>query len=158
MDNKFVKFVISIIIPFIAGGIGSFFTYKEINSWYQALNKPSFSPPNSIFGPVWTTLYILMGISFFLVWESKAAKYKKTNAYKIYFVQIILNSLWSIIFFGLHNPLLAFVEIIALWISIFFTIRSFYMVNKKAALLLYPYLGWVSFASILNLTIVLINK
>ncbi|HVT00608.1 MAG TPA: TspO/MBR family protein [Patescibacteria group bacterium] len=158
MDNKIVKFIISLALPFIAGGIGARITYGSISSWYQYLNKPVFSPPNNLFGIVWTVLYILMGVSFYLVWISKAAKYKKEGAVRIYIIQLVLNCLWSLIFFGLHSPLLAFVELIFLWVSIFLTIRSFYLVNKKATLLLYPYLFWVTFAAFLNLSIIILNR
>ncbi len=133
-----------------AGIIDSFFTVSSIPTWYSTLNKPFFSPPNWIFAPVWTILYILMGVSLYLVWQKK-----KVPA--VFWVQLILNAAWSIIFFGMRNPALAMVEIMALWVSIFLTIKAFSKLNKLAEKLLYPYLVWVSFAVILNLFIVLLN-
>ncbi len=134
-----------------AGTIGSIFTFSAIPNWYAYLNKPFFNPPNWIFGPVWTTLYTLMGISVYLVW-------KKRKGIPFWFwVQLVLNALWSILFFGLQNPILAFVGVIFLWLSIFLTITSFYRIHKTAAYLLVPYLLWVTFASLLNASIALLN-
>ncbi len=135
-----------------AGIIGSIFTFNSINTWYLTLEKPFFNPPSFVFGPVWTILYLLMGISLFLVWGKK-----KTNL-QWFWAQLALNTVWSIIFFGLKNPLLAFIVLIFLWISIYQSIKSFRKINKTASYLLYPYLGWVSFAGLLNLSIVLLNK
>ncbi len=148
--RKLSKLILSIGLCLGAGVLGSFFTFSSIPEWYSTLNKPVFSPPNWIFGPVWTFLYILMGISLYLVWQKK-----KVPA--VFWVQLILNAAWSIIFFGMRNPVLAMVDIIALWISIFLTIKAFSKINKLASYLLYPYLAWVSFASILNLAIVILN-
>ena len=156
MQNKFIKLVASLSLPFVAGSIGSYFTIPSIDSWYQTLNKPIFSPPDWVFGPAWTILYVLMGISFYLVWSSKSSK-NKNQAVKLFLIQLTLNASWSIIFFGLHNPSFAFINIIALWIVIYMTIRAFTTPSKTAAYLLYPYLAWVSFATILNLSIVLLN-
>ena len=134
-----------------AGAIGSIFSFSAIENWYAYLNKPFFNPPNWIFGPVWTTLYILMGISVYLVW-------KKRKGIPFWFwIQLVLNALWSILFFGLQSPILAFVGVIFLWLSIFLTITSFYRIHKTAAYLLVPYLLWVTFASLLNASIALLN-
>lgn len=133
----------------MAGIVGSFFTVKSVSGWYSTLNKPSFNPPNWLFGPVWVTLYTLMGVSLFLIWQQK----EKTDikpALGIFAVQLILNTLWSVIFFGLHQPFFAFIEIIALWASILMTILVFHKVSGIAAYLLIPYFLWVSFAGILN--------
>lgn len=135
-----------------AGIVGSIATANSVTTWYPTLTKPSFNPPSWIFGPVWTTLYFLMGVSLYLVWG------KKKTDLKWFWIQLILNALWSIAFFGLKNPLLAFVLIILLWASILLTIKSFQKVNKTAAVLLFPYLAWVSFASLLNLFIVVLNR
>ncbi len=156
-EIKFTPLLLSILLPFIAGGIGSYFTTPDIAVWYQALNKPLFNPPNWIFGHVWTLLYLFMGFSFYLVWTTKDKHKAKRKAIYFYLIQLVLNSLWSIIFFGLKSPILAFIEIIILWIMIFFTIKSFILVSKHATYLLYPYLAWVSIALILNLSIVLLN-
>ncbi|GAB4193026.1 MAG: tryptophan-rich sensory protein [Calditrichia bacterium] len=145
--------VIWIIISLSAGFIGSQFSPDH---WYEALNKPTWNPPNYIFGPVWTMLYILMGISAWLVWR----KYKLSGAsiaFVFFFFQLILNTLWSYLFFGLHRPDLAFMEIIVLWIAILVTLISFYKLHKTAALLLLPYLGWVTFAAVLNFTLWQLN-
>lgn len=139
--------LVSIIICNLAGAIGSIFTFEAIPNWYATLTKPSFSPPNWVFGPVWTTLYLLMGISAYLIWE----KSKKFNMpLKIFALQLFLNALWSFIFFGMKNPALAFLEIIALWLSVAYTIVLFYKLDKRAAYLLLPYIAWITFASVLN--------
>lgn len=149
------KLIISIALPIVIAFLGSAFTISSIGNWYTTLNKPFFSPPNFVFGPVWTILYILMGISLYLLWTSK--KKGKDKAIKLFLVQLVLNLFWSIIFFGLHNPQLALAEIIALWIFIFLTIRQSYPVSKTSAYLLYPYIAWVSFALVLNLFIAVLN-
>lgn len=151
MPIKLPKLILSVGICLGAGIMGSFFTVSAIPDWYDTLNKPLFSPPNWIFAPVWTVLYILMGISFYLVWI-------KRKVPTVFWIQLILNALWSAIFFGMRNPALALVDIIALWIAIILTIKAFSKINELAAKLLYPYLAWVSFASILNLAIVILNK
>ncbi len=150
MSIKIPKLIFSIGLCLGAGIVGSFFTVSAIPDWYVTLNKPFFSPPNWIFGPVWTILYILMGISLYLVWV-------KRKVPTIFWIQLILNASWSIIFFGMKNPGLALVDIIALWIAIVLTIKAFSKINKLASRLLWPYLAWVSFATFLNLAIVLLN-
>jgi len=132
--------------------VGSIFTTSAIPGWYATLQKPSFSPPNFLFAPVWTTLYILMGISLALILNKK-----NKTAIIFFVVQLVLNSLWSILFFGLKSPKLAFVEIIFLWLAILITILKFFKISKLAGWLFVPYLLWVSFASFLNLTIVKLN-
>jgi tryptophan-rich sensory protein len=149
------KLIVAIAIPQIAGGIGAIFTTPKIQTWYSGLHKPFFSPPNWVFGPVWSALFLLMGISLFLVWKKKKLGDKVFNSF---WIQLGLNVLWSIIFFGLENPGLALLEIILLWIFIKKNINSFYKVNKKASALLYPYLAWVSFASLLNAAVWWINR
>jgi len=150
------KLFISIAICQMAGVVGSFFTASSIATWYAALNKPAFSPPNWLFGPAWIILYFLMGVSLYIVWESRA-KGKKT-ALAFFSAQLALNALWPVIFFGLKSPLLAFIVIIALWLAILLTILKFYRISGKAAYLLMPYILWVSFAAILNLAIVFLNR
>lgn len=151
-----MKLIFSIIICQLAGIAGALFTTPSIKGWYQSLNKPSFNPPNWIFGPVWTLLYLLMGISLYLVWNQKNNPKIKT-ALIFFAIQLMLNSLWSIIFFSLHLPSLAFLEIIILLIFIILTIIKFLPISKTAAYLLIPYFLWVSFASILNLAIFKLN-
>lgn len=155
--NKYIKIFISISIPLFIWFISSYFTLSSIESWYLTLNKPFFNPPNWIFWPVWTLLYILMGVSFYRVWNQWFWIHK--NKLKmIYFLQLFLNFLWSISFFYLENPLLWLINIIILWIFIIFNIIYFYAVDKKSWFLFIPYLLWVSFASILNLFIYLLNR
>jgi len=151
-----LKLLISILIPLFIGFSGSFFTVTSIDSWYSTINKPFFNPPNWIFSPVWTTLFILIGISFYLVWQKDFGKNKK-EALNIYFSQLFLNFLWSILFFTFQNPLLAFIEILILWLVIFLNIKIFYKIDKKAGYLLIPYILWVSFAALLNFSIFLLN-
>lgn len=154
--KKAIKLLISILISFLAGAIGSIFTFSSIPTWYAALNKPSFNPPNFLFGPVWTVLYVVMGISLFLIWNSEKKENKKI-AITIFGIQIFLNALWSIVFFGLKNPLAALFVIAALYIFIILNIVKFYKINKVAGLILIPYLLWVSFASVLNYFIMILN-
>ncbi|MBK7666471.1 MAG: tryptophan-rich sensory protein [Sphingobacteriaceae bacterium] len=123
--------------------------------WYSTLSKPSFNPPNYLFGPVWTTLYILMGISFYLVYQ--ASQRKKGKVIFIFITQLVLNFFWSIIFFAWQQPGFAAIEIIAMWLSIAYMIYVYYPIHKVASLLQIPYLLWVSFATVLNISIFLLN-
>ena len=148
--------LIFIFIALLAGFIGSFFTTSSISTWYAFINKPLFSPPNWIFAPVWSLLYVLMGISAFLIWQ-KRDNLKIKPAMIFYGIQLVLNTLWSIIFFGMHNPGLALLGILILWVFISITLIEFYRINKTAGLLFIPYLIWVSFASILNYAIWILN-
>ncbi len=143
------KLILSIIATVGLGSLGGIFTIAEIPTWYAGLNKPSFNPPNWIFGPMWTTLYVLMGISFYLIWKLPISA-SRTQAIRIFIFQFILNFCWSIIFFSMHQIGWAFVEIIAMWVFILLTIIQFRKLSTLAAALLIPYLLWVSFASILN--------
>lgn len=150
--TKYLKIFWAMVICEGAGLIGSIFTANSVTSWYATLNKPSFNPPSWIFAPVWTSLYLMMGVSLYLIWGVKKA------SLKWFWIQLILNSLWSILFFGLKNPSIAFFEIVLLWLSIALTIKSFWRYDKTASLLLAPYLAWVSFASILNFSIWILNR
>lgn len=152
-----LKLISAILICQLAGAIGSLFTYRAIPVWYASLVKPVFNPPNWIFGPVWLTLYTLMGVSAFIVWGRGWENREVKTALYIFAGQLGLNSLWSIIFFGLRSPLYAFVEILVLWLFIVLTIYYFYRISKLSALLLLPYLLWVSFAAVLNLSIAIFN-
>ncbi|MFH1712476.1 MAG: TspO/MBR family protein [Patescibacteria group bacterium] len=149
------KLALAILVCLCAGIIGSVFTGDSVDTWYVTLVKPSFNPPGWVFGPVWTLLYIMMGISFYLIWINDAKK--KISAYGFFTVQLLLNASWSIIFFGLQNVEAAMVNITFLWIAIIVTIVRFYQLDKKAAYLLIPYLCWVTFASILNYAIMQLN-
>jgi translocator protein len=141
----------------IIGILGSVFTVPQISSWYLHLNKPFFSPPNFVFGPVWTTLYALMGISIFLVLAGKVKNKEKNTLILMFSFQLLLNFLWSVIFFGMHLLFPAFIEIICLWGIILFIIIRFYKYSKLASYLLIPYLLWVSLASLLNLFVAILN-
>ncbi|MFW6194445.1 MAG: TspO/MBR family protein [Halobacteriota archaeon] len=147
----------SIGICLAAGFIGSIFTTPAIPVWYATLQKPFFTPPNWVFGPAWTTLYILMGIALFLVWNKGIQDRKVQVAMGVFGVQLVLNSLWSILFFGMQNPFYAFIEVIILWFAILATIILFYGIDKRASFLLVPYILWVSFASVLNYYVWILN-
>jgi translocator protein len=149
--------IAAVVICMLAGVIGSFFTTPNIATWYESLHKPWFTPPSWVFGPVWTTLFILMGISLFLVlregWERKDVQIGTA----IFGVQLVLNILWSYLFFGLHSPLYGLIGIAALWIAILVTIIWFFRISRPAAILLVPYIIWVSIASALNYGIFVLN-
>lgn len=151
--NNTLKLVISLAIPLVVGGTSGFFTVTGVESWYQHINKPSWNPPNAIFGPVWTSLYILMGIALYLVWKADTSSELKKIAFVFFAIQLAFNFCWSFIFFRLHQPGWAFAEIIVMWAFILATIFAFAQVNKLAAWLLVPYISWVSFAAVLNYTI-----
>ena len=151
------KLAASIALCQLAGFVGSLFTTPAIPTWYQTLNKPFFTPPNWIFSPVWISLYILMGISLFFVWRRSEHPRFKT-ALIFFFIQLILNILWSVAFFGLRSPLLGLTDIVLLWIAILFTIMNFFKVSRFAGILLLPYFLWVSFATVLNFSLWILNR
>ncbi len=151
------KLVIAIGLCEIVGLLGTPFTINAIPTWYEYLIKPSFAPPNWIFGPVWTILYMLMGISLYLMWRMDWKKKKVKTTLNYFWVQLGLNFLWSISFFGFRSPTLGLVNIIALWIFIFLTMKHVYPLSKSAYYLLIPYILWVSFATLLNFAIVILN-
>ena len=155
--NKIVLLALSVLVPLVAGFVGSAFTLQSLPTWYAGLVKPPFNPPNWLFGPVWTTLYIAMGVSLFLVVTTEKKSKNINHALSLFFTQLVFNALWSILFFGMKNPELAFTEIVFLWSLIYLTITNFLRINKTAGLLLIPYLTWVSFATILNLSIAILN-
>ncbi|MEM3556237.1 MAG: TspO/MBR family protein [Candidatus Micrarchaeia archaeon] len=142
--------IVAILICEMAGVIGSVFTYNSIPDWYDRLKKPDFTPPSWLFAPAWVTLYLFMGVSAYLVWEKGVKRKEVRDALSIFGVQLLLNLFWSIFFFGLRCSLCGFVEIILLWLAIAVTIIKFHKLSKPAALLLIPYILWVSFAAILN--------
>lgn len=145
-----VRLAASIGVCLTTGFVGSLVTTPAINSWYRYLNQPAFAPPNWIFAPVWTILYILMGISLYLAWTRRARL--------IWFwLQLVLSANWSLVFFGLRSPRLALLNIIVLWFSIILTIKDFHRKSSPAAWLLIPYLAWVTFATYLNWAIWRLN-
>ncbi|WP_259067819.1 TspO/MBR family protein [Mucilaginibacter sp. X4EP1] len=158
--NKFKiwPFVISLLITLSIGTVAGFVTTPQISTWYAGLNKPLFNPPDWSFGPAWTLLYIMMAIAAYLVWDKRHKSNKYTSACIIYFVQLLLNFLWSIVFFGMHQILGALVIIGLLFFSIMITIAVFKKISKAAAWLLAPYLLWVAFAGVLNFDIYILNR
>lgn len=155
--GNILKLVISIAIPLGVGAIAGIFTQDSISDgWYSSLNQPSFNPPNAVFGPVWTVLYILMGISLYLVWKELPGK-RRENALGVFALQLLLNFLWSLFFFYFKDIEIALVDIIALWIAIVVMIALFYRVKPLAAKLNIPYLLWVTFATALNIAYYMLN-
>lgn len=149
---RWIGLVVFIVVCLGVGGLGAVATTPEIQGWYKTLAKPSWNPPDSVFGPVWTTLFIMMGIAAWLVWQQGGFK-AASKPLSLFAVQLALNVAWSWIFFGLHQPGWAFVEIVILWLAILATTVAFLRCSKVAGWLLVPYLAWVSFASVLNFTI-----
>ncbi|KAA1243879.1 TspO/MBR family protein [Aquimarina sp. RZ0] len=157
MKIKLLRIGIAILVCLLMGFLGSIATQSSINTWYPVLNKPSFTPPNWLFAPVWTTLYIMIGIAAGIVWSKGFYhKWVKIALYHFGF-QLLLNAAWSIFFFGMRDPLIALVDIIALFILLLFTIKWFKVVNTTASYLLIPYLIWVAFAAALNFCIWQLN-
>jgi len=154
---NYKRLIISLLIPQLAGIIGSIFTVSSIREWYSLLEKPSFNPPNWIFGPAWTILYLLMGISIYLVWQRVKENKNNKKVMFIFWIHLFLNTIWSIIFFGFQNVGLAFINIVVIWFFIVLLMILFWKIDRRATYLLIPYLLWVSFASILNLSILLLN-
>ncbi|MBL7778850.1 MAG: tryptophan-rich sensory protein [Chitinophagales bacterium] len=158
MNIKTVLIAIACIAtPLLIGGVSGIFTIEGVNGWYTTLQKPSFNPPNWLFGPVWTLLYAMMGLALFLIIYATTTQ-SKTTAVALFAFQIVLNFFWSIIFFKWQSPGYALAEIAVLWICILLTIISFWSIHKTAALLLVPYLIWVSFAAVLNVSIWWLNR
>ncbi len=151
-----VGLAISLALSFAAAGIGALLTNQSLGTWYPGLTKPSWNPPDWVFGPVWTLLYIMMAVAAWLVWRSRDSR-PVALPLGLYAVQLTLNVLWSGIFFGLQMPGAAFIEVVVLWLTILATILAFWRVERVAAGLLVPYLAWVSFASALNFAIWYLN-
>ena len=146
----------SIVLSQLAGLVGTIYTIPAIPTWYAGLTKTFFNPPSWLFGPVWTTLYTLMGVALYLVWRSPKGK-ARTYGIAWFMVQLVLNALWSKLFFGLQNPLYGLVGIVFLLVSIIMTIWYFRKVSAPAAWLLAPYILWVSFATLLNASLWYLN-
>ncbi|MGQ9604441.1 MAG: TspO/MBR family protein [bacterium] len=153
-----VKLLISLLICFLPGLIGSRITSKAIPEWYNYLKKPAFTPPNWLFGPAWTALYALMGIGLFLIWRKGISSFAVKIALIFFAIQLVINAIWSPVFFGLRSPGFGLMVIVALWIAIVFTIRHFLPISRTAGFLLIPYLAWVSYALVLNLSIYTLNR
>lgn len=153
-----IKLIVSIVVCEGAGGIGAIFTTSAIPTWYAGLKKPSFTPPNSVFGPIWITLYLLMGIAVFMVWREGLNQSGVTAAITVFWVQLVLNVLWSIIFFGKKSLFGGMALIIILWLAILITIILFFGVSAIAGGLLIPYIIWVSIATNLNIQVWRLNR
>ena len=157
--NKYLKIIYCVAICLAVGYLSSNVTQSCISTWYPLIKKPIFNPPNWVFAPVWTMLFILMGIAAGLVWDKLETNKELVKKGLLFFtVQLLLNALWSYLFFGLNNILLAFIEIILLWLIIYETYFIFKQIDKKAGYLLIPYLAWVGFATILTGTIYWLNR
>ncbi len=156
--KNWIKIILCITVCEAAGILGTVATSPNIPTWYASLNKPSFNPPSWLFGPVWTTLFALMGIALYLVVQKKIKTKQQKLAVTLFGLQLAVNVLWSFLFFGMHQPLWAFVDLVLLWLLIAACIVLFYRQNKWAGILLVPYIAWVSFAGILNFAIYRLNS
>jgi tryptophan-rich sensory protein len=154
---KVLKFIISILICQSAGIFGSIFTFEAVPDWISTLTEPTFAPPGWVFGPVWIILYFLMGVSLYTVWVTESKPKIRKVFFTVFGIQLTLNALWSLLFFGLRSPLLGLVDIILLDIMVLTTIIYAKFISKLAAILLVPYLVWIIFATILNSAIFLLN-
>ncbi len=154
--SKFGKLVVSIILPLAIGGVAGIFTAKAIPGWFVTLNRPSFAPPNWLFGPVWTTLYLLMGISLFMIWALNTGN-ERNKAIFVFILQLLLNFAWSFLFFYFNRIGLALIDIIVLWMSIVVMLLQFYKLKPWAAYINIPYLFWVAFATALNAAYYVLN-
>ena len=148
--KKWIKLVIALALPQIAGITAANITKTGEGSWFRSLDKPSWNPPAWVFAPVWTTLYILMGLAFYLIWKSNAPRHFTRPAMVLWIMQLVFNFFWTIIFFGQHQIGWALAEITGLWLLILLAIFAFARIDKAAAWLLVPYISWVSFAALLN--------
>src|SRR4030042_391785 len=155
--DTIVKLVICILSCFAAAGFGSIFTAKAIPDWYRGLKKPRYTPPNRVFGPVWTVLYILMAISVFLVWQKGLSAPGVTIAFTLFWIQLVFNALWSYVFFARRSIVGGIINIIILWLLILATIITSFPVSPIAGILLIPYILWVSIATYLNIGIWMLN-
>jgi tryptophan-rich sensory protein len=156
--SDLLKLLASLTVVLAAGGIGSLATTRAIPTWYKGLVKPSFNPPEWLFGPAWTMLYLLMAVAVFLVWKQGFGVPGVKLALAVFLVQLVLNALWSVLFFGLRSPLAGLVEIAVLWVAILATIILFFRVSVPAGVMLLPYIAWVSFAAVLNAAIFVLNR
>ncbi len=152
-----LRLFISLAACFSAGFIGSIFTGDSVRSWYTLLLKPSFTPPSWLFAPVWFLLYVLMGISAFLIWRKGVRDPQVKESLIIFIIQLFLNILWSYAFFGLKSSLYGLIAIVPLWTAILLTIINFYRISRTASFLLLPYIIWVSYATVLNFAIYILN-
>jgi len=157
-SSDIVKLAVSVIICIIPGFVGSMINMKAIPTWYAFIERPSFAPPNWVFAPVWTGLYVMIGVALFLVWRKGTGSPGVKGAIVAFVIQLALNGLWTPAFFGLESPLAGLVVIVLMWIAILVTIIKFFPISRTAGILMIPYLAWVSFATALNAGIYLLNR
>lgn len=155
---RFVPFLISLLVTFSIAAVSSYFTISQVPGWYAALRKPSFNPPNQLFGPVWSVLYIIIATAAYLVWQKRDGSPLHQTTRWVYILQLLLNCSWSIVFFGLHQVAAALIVIVLLWMNIIVVMYFFNRFSKTACWLLLPYLLWVSFAAALNFSIDMLNR
>lgn len=156
--SNLLKLIACLAVVFVAAGIGSLATTKAIPTWYKGLAKPSFNPPAWLFGPAWTVLYLMMAVAAWLVWKQGIGAAGVKLALAVFLAQLLLNTLWSILFFGLRSPLAGLVDIVVLWLAILATIVLFFRLSVPAGVLLLPYIAWVTFAAVLNAAVFLLNR
>ena len=156
--SRTLQFILSVSLPVLVGGAAGWATAQGVRDWYPALVKPTFNPPAWVFGPVWTLLYVMMGVAFFLVWLRARASSTAGRAMGVYGLQLSLNFLWSFFFFWARAPGWAFAEILLLWLVLAWTVFLFYRESPAAGWLMTPYLAWVTFASVLNGAIWILNR
>jgi len=156
--RELARLAASVAIPLAAGAIGSVATARSVTTWYPTLQKASFNPPGWVFAPVWTTLYVMMGIALFLVWRRGLALPLVKTGIVLFAVQMALNTLWSIAFFGMRSPAAGLVVIVLLWVALVLTMITFFRISRAPGLLLVPYFLWVSFATVLNGTLWWLNR
>jgi tryptophan-rich sensory protein len=157
LGRQIVGLTTSILVCFAAAGLGSVVTTSKIPNWYVDLTKPEWTPPDWVFGPVWTALYIGMAVAAWLVWRQRGIGAARLP-FALFATQLVLNSMWSVLFFGFQQPGVAFIEILLLWAAILATLIAFWRHSTLAGLLLFPYLAWVSFAAVLNWAIWCSNR
>lgn len=152
-----IRLLISVLVTEGAGGIGSLFTYDSIPNWYASLTRTPISPPNWLFAPMWITLFLLMALALYFIWNAQAEPGRKWLPVTLFSVQLFLNVLWSVLFFGLHNILFGAIEIVFLWYFILATAIEFWRLDRKSGYLLFPYLAWVTVATLLNVSVLWVN-
>ena len=155
--SNIIRFIIALILCEGAGIVGSLFTVSAIKDWYVNLNKLFFSPPNWLFGPAWTLFYFLMALALYWIWQKGLSNKSVLFAFWIFIVQLAVNAIWSVLFFGLRSPILGLVDIVVMWLLIVYNIYLFYKIDKKAGLILIPYWLWVTFAAMLNFAVWQLN-
>jgi benzodiazapine receptor len=156
--TSYAKLAASIILPLLVGFVGSIFTKRSVTSWYVTLRKPAITPPSWMFAPVWTALYIMMGIALYLVWRRGLGAPHTRTAIALFVGQLVLNGMWSLAFFGLRSPALGSAIISILWVVLLMTTIAFFTLSRAAGLLLVPYMLWTSYASVLTFWVHVLNR